>query len=85
MLFIVATKIPRVKNNPFDFGDFCSYTMGMAGRPKKKASERREDTLRIRLTAEEREKLDKASALKALDTSTWARMVLVERAKKEGV
>lgn len=54
----------------------------MKGRPKKDDADRRENVLRIRLTDEERAKLDAASALKALDTSTWARMVLIEKAKK---
>lgn len=47
------------------------------GRPKKAVADRRTNMLRVRLTNEEREKLDKAAAGKSLDTSSWARSVLL--------
>lgn len=50
-------------------------------RPKKKNSELRADTLRIRLTDAERKALDQAAAAEHLpETSTWARSVLLTRA-----
>jgi uncharacterized protein (DUF1778 family) len=49
------------------------------GRPKKEES--REKPLRIRLTAAEREILDAAANHRGLDTSTWARMILLDTAK----
>lgn len=54
----------------------------MKGRPKKKDSERRDNVLRVRLTDSERSLLDAAAKDKSLDTSTWARMLLVETAKR---
>lgn len=53
------------------------------GRPKKPEKEVREKTLRIRLTDEERGALDDAAAHLHLDTSTWARMRLLQLAKEE--
>jgi hypothetical protein len=59
-----------------------------AGRPPKPEADRRGDTLRIRLTDTEREKLD-AAADKALQgykgpgagvTATWARGILLKAA-----
>lgn len=54
----------------------------MRGRPKKADEERRDNVLRIRLTDEERALLDEAAGAKTLDTSTWARSVLLELARK---
>jgi hypothetical protein len=53
----------------------------MSGRPKKAKSDRRENTLRIRLTDGERKTIDAAAESKALDSSTWARMVILDVAK----
>lgn len=47
------------------------------GRPPKAKRDRRDNTLRIRLTDQERRALDKCAAVQSLDTSTWARSVLV--------
>jgi uncharacterized protein (DUF1778 family) len=52
-------------------------------RPKKKQAERRQDTLRIRLTDAERKALDAAAAARTLDTSTWARAELLQLAKRK--
>lgn len=46
----------------------------------KAARDRRTNTLRIRLTPAERDKLDDAARREALDTSAWARRVLVAAA-----
>jgi hypothetical protein len=54
----------------------------MAGRKKKPANERRGDTLRIRLTDEERTALNGAANVKGLETSTWARMELLALARR---
>jgi hypothetical protein len=51
------------------------------GRPEKVTSERRENVLRIRLTETERAILERAVKDKGLDTSTWARMILLESAR----
>lgn len=52
-------------------------------RPKKKQSDVRTDTLRIRLTDAERKALDAAAEAKTLDTSTWARAELLALAKRK--
>ncbi|HEY7087749.1 MAG TPA: hypothetical protein VH518_06640 [Tepidisphaeraceae bacterium] len=51
------------------------------GRPEKAKSDLRTNVLRIRLTQAERVDLEKAAAGKTLDASTWARMVLLEKAR----
>jgi uncharacterized protein (DUF1778 family) len=61
---------------------FCDYNVGMKGRPKKEKGTQRENTLRIRLTDDERKKLDDAAGAETLDTSTWARMILIRVATK---
>jgi hypothetical protein len=53
------------------------------GRPKKQISDARENVLRIRLSDAERKALDAAAGLKTLDTSTWARMELLQLAKRK--
>jgi hypothetical protein len=54
----------------------------MVGRPKKTPGEARDNILRIRLTDAERAELDAAAESKALDTSAWARSLLLELARK---
>jgi len=54
----------------------------MSGRPKKSKDEKRSNVLRILLKEEERAALDKEAQSKTLDTSSWARMVLLEIIKK---
>ena len=51
-------------------------------RPKKKESEAKENVLRIRLTDDERDTIDRAAAAKSLETSTWARSELMSLAKR---
>jgi len=53
----------------------------MRGRPPKPKAERRTNVLRILLTEQDRRTLDKAAKTKGMDTSTWARMVLLEAAR----
>jgi uncharacterized protein (DUF1778 family) len=54
----------------------------MAGRPKKNAGERLGAELRIRLTPEQRKTIDSAAKTLLLESSTWARTVLVREAEK---
>lgn len=63
-----------------DFGNICGYTLGMAGRPPKSDDERRDNVLRIRLTADERAALDAEAQRTEADTSTWAREKLLKLA-----
>ena len=51
-------------------------------RPLKEPTERKANVLRIRLTPDEREQLDRAAKSKSLETSTWARSELMALAKK---
>jgi len=51
-------------------------------RPKKKPGTARTNTLRIRLTEEERKLLDQAAQVRGLDSSTWARSELLTLARK---
>jgi hypothetical protein len=52
------------------------------GRPKKPKGEIRKNVLRILLTDAERKALDAAANDRTLDTSTWARMELLQLAKR---
>ena len=52
-------------------------------RPKKPKSEVRKNVLRILLTEAERKALDTAADDRTLDTSTWARMELLQLAKRK--
>ncbi len=60
---------------------FCSYNIGMRGRPPKKPSDRRENALRIRLTEAERALLDATAREMGLDTSAWVRSELLRIVK----
>lgn len=53
------------------------------GRPKKPKAEVRKKPLRILLNEEERKLLDNTAAAASLETSTWARKVLVEAARQD--
>lgn len=53
------------------------------GRKPLKPNERKTDVLRIMLTKKDRATLDKAARKNRLDTSTWARMKLMELAEEE--
>jgi hypothetical protein len=80
--FIVAT-LNRLVNSVATIILRC-YTSRMKtnerGRPHKPDEERKSAQLRIRLTDEERETLDKAAGGK---TSTWAREILLKAAKRK--
>jgi uncharacterized protein (DUF1778 family) len=54
----------------------------MRGRPPKLKSDRRTNQLHILLTEDERQTLDKAARLNAMDLSAWARSELLALAKK---
>ena len=62
--------------------------MARTGRPKLPAEARRTNVLRIRLTLEEREILEKAtrdrSGVALVETSTWAREQLLALAQTTG-
>jgi len=49
----------------------------MRGRPKKPEGEVKDNVLRIRLTPDERARLDDAAQLHGEETSTWARQMLL--------
>jgi hypothetical protein len=57
--------------------DFYGYD-NLMGRKPKPPSEKKSDVLRILLTKRDRASLDKAARRMNLDTSTWARMVLLQ-------
>jgi hypothetical protein len=57
-------------------------TVFFMARPKKKQTEAKSNTLRIRLSESERQAIDRAAASKSLETSTWARSELMALAKK---
>jgi uncharacterized protein (DUF1778 family) len=53
----------------------------MAGKPKD-PEQRKSFTLRVRMTEADRELLERASSMKSLEVSTWARSELVALARK---
>lgn len=53
-----------------------------AGRPKKPKQEQRDNVLRIRLTASERNIIDVAAQKNHLDTSAWTRSIILKEAEK---
>ena len=57
-------------------------TITAMARPMKSEVERKKNTLRIRMTEDERRLLDAAAQMLELDTSTWARGVLLRAAKR---
>jgi hypothetical protein len=54
----------------------------MTGRPKKAAQQRRTNLLRIRLSVAKRAALEEAARQQSLETSTWARFELLNRARQ---
>ena len=54
----------------------------MRGRPKKPPGEARKTLFQIRMTAEERELVERAAVAKSLDASAWARSELLSLARK---
>lgn len=55
----------------------------MAGRPPKTDSERRDKPLRIRLSQDERARIERAAQAMGVGASTWARIKLLELAAHE--
>jgi hypothetical protein len=53
------------------------------GRPKKPKRERRSKPLRILMNDDERKAVDAVAAGQGMETSTWARMILLGVAKNE--
>ena len=49
----------------------------MAGRPKSDEGDRRDLEVRVRVTADERERFQKAAAENGLDLSAWARQLMM--------
>ncbi len=54
----------------------------MVGRPKKSESDTLSYMLRVRMSEEDRELLERAAKFKSLQLSTWARTELVSLARK---
>jgi hypothetical protein len=54
------------------------------GRPKKPKRELRSKPLRILLNPSERQSIDAAARGESMETSTWARMVLLSAANGDG-
>ena len=79
MLVIVATITCRVKLAWLDF----VATINSMARPTKTDSERKTNVLRIRLTKEDRRILKSVAELSGLDTSAWARSILLRSAKRK--
>ncbi len=52
------------------------------GRPSKPAGQVRGNALRIRLTDMERQEIDLAAGNETLETSSWARAVLLREARR---
>jgi uncharacterized protein (DUF1778 family) len=78
-LVIVATRIKSIK---IDSSDFVATINSMA-RPTKADAERKTNMLRIRLTEEDRRILEDAAGLSGMDTSAWARSILLRSAKRK--
>ncbi len=72
---IVATKTWRVN---VDVECFCGHNWEIMVRPHKLASDRKQNVLKIRLTADERKLIDAAASG---GTSTWARNILLDIAR----
>lgn len=71
-----------------DNKDFLAYYFYMAkkrGRPKKTDKERLQVSLRIRLTKQEFKAIKKSASLASLDTSKWARNILLKHARPDTI
>ena len=55
-----------------------------SGRPKKPEAERKTSILRICLAPAERQMVETAARAQHMDTSTWARAVILRAAEKMG-
>ena len=62
----------------------CGYIALMGKKRRKPAAQRKEITIRIRVTVEQEKVLKEAAAKKALDLSSWLRSLGIEAAKKAG-
>jgi hypothetical protein len=78
---IVATITPQAITIRLRCEFFVSTIFCMA-RPKKSKAESKSYMLRIRLSEIERQAIERASAAKSLEMSTWARSELMTLAKK---
>jgi uncharacterized protein (DUF1778 family) len=54
-------------------------------RPKKKAAEKKETVVKVRVTEGQKEALDKAAAKDGMDLSSFARHLMIERARHLGI
>jgi hypothetical protein len=78
---IVYTKITQSSKMRVDERIFVRTILSvMAGRPKSDQGARRNLEVRIRVTAEERERFHKAAISEGLDLSAWARRLLMKAA-----
>jgi uncharacterized protein (DUF1778 family) len=50
-------------------------------RHRKRASDRRESLVQIRVTADEKKLFESAASAKGMEVSTWLRMLAIEAAK----
>jgi hypothetical protein len=85
---IVATKMVTTRvfhGIPLDFFEACSYNDRMAGKPREDRASVKGKTLRVRVTEEERKRLDEFAKGAGKDTSAWARDVLLAWRKKRRV
>jgi uncharacterized protein (DUF1778 family) len=64
------------------FQFFVATIVLMMGRPPKPEDERKANVLRIRLTKEDRQALDRAASSQGQETSTWARDALLKLANR---
>jgi uncharacterized protein (DUF1778 family) len=55
------------------------------GRPPKRDGERKQSHLHIRITQDLKEKLDLAAAREGMDLSTFARNLMIRRARELGI
>ena len=56
--------------------------MASAGRKKKAEDDRRDDQIRVRVSAEEHDLLERAAKIMSIDLSSWMRSLAVGEARK---
>lgn len=54
-------------------------------RPKKKAPDKKEDLVRVRVTDGQKRAFEAAAAREGMDLSTFARVAMLEKARRAGV
>ena len=74
--------MPYLVNGSIDFWGF-SFTIGSMARPKKEERLLLTIPLRIMLTAEQRELIERAASASGSDMTAWARPILLAAAKRE--